>query len=475
MSNQHLRNTSELFQSVNTPVRKEEMIPFAEYLQAVSVNEKENAAVEWLCEKAGVERTDFYHLPNHGITPFCYYKDGVFLAFNILDITYLEWTNMGEGLEMKIEMTQKDVAQGNFSRILDLSDTIGRPLVFEYFFHHMPEEKKYELFIDLYVLQEYGFAYYDPAIVKELLEKQPKELRGKAQEAVLKESGVKEGEFITIYRGMGSASTPVEHAMSWTLSEQVAHFFANRLGNGGYIVEAQIKISDVIDYIDRRNEKEVIVLPNHMPVIRSHKPIDTAEEMQVLEDKGLVQEFQLNVTNLLQEDAFKNPQGIHGVLHMKRVLLHCLSLSNAIGLPENERGVLVLTAVYHDIGRTHDYRCTEHGKWSVEKKNERFMPDDYLTVNEWGEWDMSSLTDDEVEVMEFLMTHHCRHDKDAEAELMKMEEGEKKEMIQRLFPIFKDADALDRVRIGDLDASFLRTSEAKQRLRFAQDVYRMLT
>lgn len=474
MSNEQLREVSELFQSVNTPVKEDEMIEIQSYFETAENREKEEEAVQLLCEKAGVEKNDFYFLPNHGITPFCYYKEGVFLGFNVLDKQYFEFMNLGEGLELKIEMTKNAVKKGDFGKLLDLTDTIGRPLVFEYFFHALPDDKKYELFIDLYILQEYGFTHYQPDIVSEALEKQPKELREQAVKEMMAESGVKEGEMITLYRGMGDASTSVRQAMSWTLSPQTANFFANRMGRGGYIVKAEVRVENVIDFIDRRNEKEVIVLPKHVTILENEKSIDTAEEMEILEDEGLVKEYQLNVRGFLREEHFKSPTGIHGVRHTKRVMLHCLSLSNAIGLPENERGVLVMTALYHDIGRTHDYGCTEHGKWSVEKKRELGLPSEYVSVNEWDDLEYMSPTEDEEEVMEFLMTYHCRNDKEADKELNRMKSGVKKEMIQRLFPIFKDADALDRVRIGDLDPNFLRTTEAKKRLRFAEDVYKLL-
>ena len=474
MSKDHLQDIGELFQSVNTPVEKEELIQIEQYFQQNEDNETERAAVQWLCEQAEVTEEDFYFLPNHGITPFCYYKDGIFLGFNVLSIQYFEWTNMGEGLDLKIQMTKEAVKKGKFSKLLDLTETIAQPLVFEYYFHQLPDDKKYELFIDMYILQEYGFTYYQPEIVKEAIEKLPAEYRERAMEELLKEDSVGEDGTITIYRGMGEASTPIEQAMSWTLSPKIAYFFANRFGRGGYIVKAQTQVNDVIDFINRRNEKEIVVLPEHVTILENEKAIDTAEEMELLEDKGLVQEYQMNVKGYLREEHFKNPTGIHGSRHMKRVLLHCLSLSNAIGLPENERGILVLTALYHDIGRTHDYGCTEHGKWSVEKKKELDLPSEYVTVNEWGDPGMVYPTEEEEEVMEFLMTYHCRNDKEAESAWNRMEDGETKEMIKRLFPVFKDADALDRVRIGDLDPTYLRTPEAKKRLQFAEDVYKML-
>ena len=106
--------------------------------------------------------------------------------------------------------------------------------------------------------------------------------------------------------------------------------------------------------------------------------------------------------------------------------------------------------------------------------NELGLPVEYISVNEWGESHFDNLSTFEEEVMDFLMVYHCRSDKEAEKAIEQMEDGELKEMIQRLFPIFKDADALDRVRLGDLDPAYLRTKEARKRVEFAQNVFSFL-
>ena len=41
-----------------------------------------------------------------------------------------------------------------------------------------------------------------------------------------------------------------------------------------------------------------------------------------------------------------------------------------------------------------------------------------------------------------------------------------------LIALLKDADGLDRVRLGDLDPSYLRHSEARGTIRFAERLYR---
>lgn len=463
-----------VFQSANTPVYKEEMVSLMDYFYTSGGMEKEKNLILLVCEEANVSTDDFYQLPKQGFIPYCYYKDGLFVGISIIDKQFFDMIQLSKSLKLRKTEIEKATKEAKFGFILDMTETIGQPMVFEHFFSHVPAHQKYKLFMNMYVLQEYGFAFYDQEIVKEALSSQPAEVRETAVNNLMKEVEVGNDSRMTIYRGMGSASTPIDKAMSWTISEKTAYFFANRLGSGGYVVKGEVSLDKVIDFMTSRNEKEVIVLPQDVTILESERVIDTGEEMELLKEAGLVKEFQLMREHFLPDHAFESPNGVHGILHTKRVMLHCISLSNAIDLPENERGILELTALYHDIGRQHDDACTEHGKWSVEKRNELVLPLEYISVNEWGESHFDYLNSVEEEVVDFLMDYHCRSDSEANKAIEQMEDGEQKEMIQRLFPIFKDADALDRVRLGDLDPAYLRTKEARKRVEFARNVFSFL-
>ena len=58
------------------------------------------------------------------------------------------------------------------------------------------------------------------------------------------------------------------------------------------------------------------------------------------------------------------------------------------------------------------------------------------------------------------VTHHCLP-----------RELERAHPHWRLTALLKDADGLDRVRLGDLDARYLRHPEARQMTRFAQVLF----
>jgi len=64
---------------------------------------------------------------------------------------------------------------------------------------------------------------------------------------------------LTIYRGEGDLSTPIEDAMSWTLSKEVAMFFAKRFSSKGTCYKAKVYLQDIYDYLPERNEQEILV------------------------------------------------------------------------------------------------------------------------------------------------------------------------------------------------------------------------
>ncbi len=141
---------------------------------------------------------------------------------------------------------------------------------------------------------------------------------------------------------------------------------------------------------------------------------------------------------------FERPWSIHGVKHARRVLFHTLLLCELCKIEARDKELLVSAALFHDIGRDSDGLCFKHGKRSVEKM---------VALN---------LVPAEVEtftILKFIVTFHCIHDSQAGAELNNMA-ADLRDRTWRLFSVLKDADGLDRVRIGDLDVRYLRNPES---------------
>lgn len=69
---------------------------------------------------------------------------------------------------------------------------------------------------------------------------------------------------VTVYRGVTSYNAKNVQALSWTLDEKVAKWFAHRYGEQGTVYQARIHKDDIYAVFTGRNESEVIVDPKHL-------------------------------------------------------------------------------------------------------------------------------------------------------------------------------------------------------------------
>jgi hypothetical protein len=136
---------------------------------------------------------------------------------------------------------------------------------------------------------------------------------------------------------------------------------------------------------------------------------------------------------------------IHGIDHLARVFI----LQELIcGLLEQQgktvnREAVRWAAMAHDVGRLEDGLDLEHGKrsaqWIKENLHEHMTPELLDMVTYTVHWHVPN--DDEAPVMTTELA------------------------------VLKDADGLDRVRLGDFDASFLRTTAALELVDTAKRLY----
>lgn len=160
--------------------------------------------------------------------------------------------------------------------------------------------------------------------------------------------------------------------------------------------------------------------------------------------------FPFNKFTLFQT-CFNHPSQLHGINHTYRVMSHIINLCEKHNL--NIHLPAALTAAFiHDMARQHDGYCTEHGKWAVEKKMPLFR-DFFKDIN---------LNENEIEQIAVAVEYHSLPD-----------ELEKDHPAYIVTALLKDADALDRVRLGDdnLDPGFLRLEKSKELIGFAKKLF----
>ena len=146
------------------------------------------------------------------------------------------------------------------------------------------------------------------------------------------------------------------------------------------------------------------------------------------EDRGRIQRLKgwvyypllLEAYDTLQEEALF-PSAIHGPAHIHRVLLLSALVCQGEGVGERMVRQVFRAASYHDVGRTFDGYDVDHGARSA-LRLASFHPQNLPRALE-------------------------------------------------LTRLLKDADNLDRVRLGDLDPRFLRHSSAKDLTGFAERLF----
>ena len=154
---------------------------------------------------------------------------------------------------------------------------------------------------------------------------------------------------------------------------------------------------------------------------------------------------------VLREDQFDHPSRLHGIGHTYRVMVHVYRLAN--GLHRSDLLLPGLAAAYlHDMARRHDGYCDQHGRWSAESKLPEYRP----FFLEHG------IKDQEMDFIAVALENHSR-----------MEELDISDPAYDLAAVLKDADALDRIRLGDhnLNTKYLRYPESIGMIAFARDLY----
>jgi HD superfamily phosphodiesterase len=134
----------------------------------------------------------------------------------------------------------------------------------------------------------------------------------------------------------------------------------------------------------------------------------------------------------------------HSLIHAAKVCLFAALLGKKLDIPEDQLLHILAASVFHDTGRTNNGNDPKHGFMAVKKLI-------YSSIQ---------LSKETIEIIGC----HCLSDRTY-----------KESSIEKLISVFKDADALDRTRTGDLDEKYLRFEESKELIQFAKEVNECLS
>ncbi|MGI6348474.1 MAG: HD domain-containing protein [Eubacteriales bacterium] len=178
--------------------------------------------------------------------------------------------------------------------------------------------------------------------------------------------------------------------------------------------------------------------------------------MQVMLQQSQAEQYN-DFSSQLNPAWFFSPEGIHGLSHAKRVLLHALLLSHELELNQRDTALLCYSAIYHDIGRTNDDYEETHGSNSCSKIMRLNLP--------------VPQDEEDRNILFFIIFCHSVEDEDAAKYLATHQIRDTQRAIA-LLKVFKDCDALDRVRVDHLNLEYLRHEQTKKYVRFAWDIFR---
>ena len=152
---------------------------------------------------------------------------------------------------------------------------------------------------------------------------------------------------------------------------------------------------------------------------------------------------------------------IHGNGHIERIMLLGAMIAQALELSAHESRMLLLCCSYHDIGRYNDFRDDAHGNIAAKKLMSPEMRQKFRGYSA-----------EDFKIMQAAITLHSISDTEIDNVAQRYGlEGACMPRYYRVANCLKDADNLDRVRLGDLDTKHLRHQESIDMVADAQWIF----
>ncbi len=345
-------------------------------------------------------------------------------------------------IELGTKEQKKNIENQNWSHFYLAVPDIFYMMDFNFRAKDIDDDKLIEVFEDLYSKIDYNCNLIDRNILLRI-----KEINNN------KEKPEKE---VTIYRGHGEYSPSLDNVYSWTTNKNIAIKFALMRQTPDCVYKAKVNSKNILTRIDSRGEKELIILPEDVYAIKIIDFRPTSLEIVkniAIKHASSYLEYK-DVFKKLKRLGFSSSNtSAHTLLHSARVLFYSIMTADDLKLTEQEQKILAYCSIYHDIGRTNDYVDDNHGEESVKYIKKHRLPN-------------LGLTEEELKIAHYIIRFHSIDD---ERSIKILDTYFNDKNVIKLYKIFKDLDALDRVRFKgtDLNVKYFRFKEIKEYLLIA--------
>ena len=177
-----------------------------------------------------------------------------------------------------------------------------------------------------------------------------------------------------------------------------------------------------------------------------------AKEVKDTMESGRYEYFCEVLTKLDERVLYKSL--IHGRTHIERVCFLALILSEKLDLSADDTKLLLTASAYHDIGRKNEFVDAEHGLRAAE------------VVGRYVDYE-----GDDLKILRASIEAHSRSDSMISDVIDKYDIADVERAL-KITRILKDADALDRVRIFDLNTKYLRFEESHGLVDLAKNLFK---
>ena len=153
----------------------------------------------------------------------------------------------------------------------------------------------------------------------------------------------------------------------------------------------------------------------------------------------------------MKEEYFRRHSELHGFGHTYRVMCHVLAIGGEMNLIQEKR-LAFCAAFVHDMSRKHDGFSLGHGPRAAKEKVSEFMP--MFLRNGIGEEDR--------ETIQAAVANHSQYT-----------EFKTDNPYFTVTALLKDADALDRIRMGhgNLNRKYLRFEVSRNLVDYAAELF----